>query len=110
MLILSITSSDLADGFLVASCLPMTPNMAIVFTGTAGGDEAAAVFNSAVSNLVGIFLTPALVLMYLGSGASIEIIDVFLKLVYRVLIPLIVGQVVQYKCRNIKVSARRGRE
>jgi sodium/bile acid cotransporter 7 len=77
--------------------------MAIVFTGTAGGDEASAVFNSAISNLIGVFLTPALVLMYLGNDKSIKIVDVFVKLIYRVLVPLFCGQIIQYKFRKIKV-------
>jgi sodium/bile acid cotransporter 7 len=83
MLLASITSPSLADGLLIASALPMTPNMAIVFTATARGDEAVAVFNSAISNLMGVFVTPSLVLMYLGQENSIDIVNVFVKLIIR---------------------------
>jgi len=57
--------------------------MAIVFTATARGDEAVAVFNSAISNLMGVFVTPSLVLMYLGQENSIDIVNVFVKLIIR---------------------------
>ena len=57
---------SLADGMVIASCLPITINMVLVLTSSAGGDEGAAIFNAAFGNLVGVFLTPALILMYIG--------------------------------------------
>ncbi|GMH52253.1 hypothetical protein TrRE_jg10864, partial [Triparma retinervis] len=66
LLSVGATSENLADGLTITSCLPMTINMVIVLTKSAGGDEASAVFNAAFGNLLGVFLTPALVLMYLG--------------------------------------------
>ena len=53
------------------------------------------VFNSAFGNFIGIFVTPAWVLLLLGSSADIEFLPVILKLVYRVIVPLAFGQMLQ---------------
>ena len=57
---------DLADGMVVAASLPMTVNMVIVLTKSSGGDEACALLNASLGNLLGVFVTPALLLLYLG--------------------------------------------
>ena len=88
-------SKSLGDGMVICAALPMTVNMVIVLTSAANGDEAAAVFNSAFGNFIGIFITPAWVLLLLGSSADIEFLPVILKLVYKVIIPLAFGQMLQ---------------
>ena len=97
-----VTSDELADGLIITSCLPMTINMVIVFTIAGGGDEASAVFNAALGNLMGVFVTPALVILYLDESNSISLLDVLFKLAVRVLAPLFVGQVIQYKVKVVK--------
>ena len=93
MLVASITSGNLADGLTICSCLPMTINMVIVLTKSSGGDEASAVFNAAFGNMIGVFITPFLVLMYLGQSGGIDVGSVFGKLAVRVIAPIFVGQV-----------------
>lgn len=85
----------LADGMLICSCLPMAINVVIILSTSTGGDEAAAIFNSTFGNLVGIFLSPVLILMYIGQDSDINLVDVFYKLALRVVLPLVVGQVIQ---------------
>ena len=51
---------------MVAACLPMTVNMVIVLTKASNGDEACALLNASLGNLLGVFVTPALILGYLG--------------------------------------------
>jgi len=87
---------DLADGIVIASCLPMTVNMVIVLTKAASGDEACALLNASVGNLLGVFITPALILAYLGQESDIKFGGVILKLTYRVLIPIAFGQILQF--------------
>jgi sodium/bile acid cotransporter 7 len=43
----------------------MTINMIVVLTKAAGGDEASALINSTLANLIGVFITPALLFMYM---------------------------------------------
>jgi sodium/bile acid cotransporter 7 len=69
--------------------------MVQVLTKSAGGNEAASVFNAAFSNLVGVFLSPALILMYLGVTAEVDLGDIFFKLGLRVVLPIAIGQVLQ---------------
>jgi solute carrier family 10 (sodium/bile acid cotransporter), member 7 len=91
----SIITQSLADGMVICSTLPLTINMVQLLTRSAGGDEAAAIFHAAFGNIVGVFLSPLLILGYLGVTGSVELGSVFLKLVLRVVLPLIVGQILQ---------------
>ena len=102
---------SLADGMVIASCLPLTINMVLVLTSSSGGDEGAAIFNAAFGNLVGVFLTPLLILMYIGVEGGVELTNVFFKLAIRVVLPIAVGQLlrnfykpaVEWQKRNKKV-------
>ncbi len=89
-------TQSLADGMIICASLPITINMVLVLTKSAGGDEAAAIFNAAFGNLVGIFLSPALILGYLGVSGQVNLGDVFFKLGLRVVLPIFIGQVLQH--------------
>ncbi|GMH98567.1 hypothetical protein TrVE_jg8443 [Triparma verrucosa] len=102
LLAMNATSQNLAEGLTITACLPMTINMVIVLTKSSGGDEASAVFNAAFGNLLGVFLTPLLVLAYLGDDSSIDFLTVLFKLGVRVLLPLFVGQIIQFFFVKIK--------
>jgi sodium/bile acid cotransporter 7 len=82
----------LADGMVVCACVPIAINLVIVLTTNAGGDIAAAIFNAAFGSIVGIFVSPILILAYLGKNGSTSMADVFCKLALRVVLPLGVGQ------------------
>ena len=83
---------SLADGMVVCSCLPVTVSMVMVLTKSSNGDEASAVFHAAFGNMLGIFLSPALIALYLGVDGEMDVGAVTVKLVLRVLVPLLVGQ------------------
>jgi len=76
--------------------------MVIVLTVASGGNEAAAVFNSALGNLLGVFVTPAWVLLLLNRSVKIDFGATVLSLVYRVLIPVLCGQLIQYFLPSVK--------
>jgi sodium/bile acid cotransporter 7 len=96
-LLLSVNwvNKDLAAGMVICSCLPTANNAVHVLTTAAGGDVAAAVFNSTFGNILGIFLSPALIVGYLGSSSNIAVVDILYKLALRVVLPLAVGQLLQ---------------
>ena len=94
LLTAGIVSRDIADGMAICGSLPVTVNMAIVFAEVAGSDVAAAVFTTAVSNMSGIFISPLLIVGYLG-GTYVSLYEVFYKLALRVLVPLMAGQILQ---------------
>jgi sodium/bile acid cotransporter 7 len=85
----------LADGILICACLPMAINMVIILASTSHGDDGTAVLNSALGNLLGVFLSPLLITGYLGVSGDVDLVDIFYKLAIRVVVPLVVGQVMQ---------------
>jgi len=95
LLAFQVIAKNLADGMVICSCLPMTINMVLVMTKSAGGEEAAAVFNAMFGNMLGVFITPLLILMYLGETTSIKLGPVFFKLSVRVVAPIVVGQLLK---------------
>ncbi|PXA98957.1 hypothetical protein DMC47_06095 [Nostoc sp. 3335mG] len=86
---------ELAIGIVYLSILPSTVQSSIAFTSIARGNVPAAVCAASLSNIVGVFLTPALVALLLhasGDGISIQsILDIGLQ----ILAPFIVGQVLR---------------
>jgi solute carrier family 10 (sodium/bile acid cotransporter), member 7 len=80
----------------------MAINMVIILSKTADGDEGTAIFNSAFGNMLGVFLSPLLILGYLGVSGDIDLGEIFYKLVIRVVVPLVVGQILQKLCRPIR--------
>jgi len=100
-------SQVLADGVVICSALPVAPNMVILLTLKAGGDESAAVFNSAFGNIAGVFITPLWVFILLGETTDIDPGPVILKLVYVVITPLLFGQLLQCNFPTIRAFVAR---
>jgi len=82
----------LLDGLLILSCLPTTINMAIFLTSACGGNVASALCNSVISNLAGVFITPALLFRFFGTDIQLPFVDMVMKLSNKVLLPVAVGQ------------------
>mmetsp|Transcript_69483 Transcript_69483/g.104853 ORF Transcript_69483/g.104853 Transcript_69483/m.104853 type:complete len:430 (-) Transcript_69483:42-1331(-) len=91
----NVVAQSLADGMVVCASLPLTINMVLVLTKSSGGDEASAIFNAAFGNMLGVFLSPILILGYLGVTGDVDLGGVFYKLGLRVVVPVAVGQVLQ---------------
>ena len=92
----NVIHQDLADGMVIAASLPLTINMCVVLTTASGGDEAAAICNTALWNLVGVVLSPALILGYLGESSTVNVGKVFYKLAIRVVLPIVMGQLLKW--------------
>ena len=95
MLHVKALPKSLADGMTIASTLSVSVNMGIILTNLAGGDEAAAVFDAAFGNFLGVFVSPPLIVMYLGMNANVDLGRVTLNLFLRVVLPIIVGQLLR---------------
>ncbi|VEI12399.1 bile acid:sodium symporter family protein [Trueperella bialowiezensis] len=91
----SFIGTAFATGLLYLSLLPSTVQSSVTFVSIARGDVAAAVCAATISNILGMFITPLLVLIFMDlGGASTGGIDsVLLKL----LLPFVVGQLLQPK-------------
>ncbi|PWA23989.1 hypothetical protein CCH79_00018632 [Gambusia affinis] len=75
------------------SCMPPPVSSAVILTKAVGGNEAAAIFNSAFGSFLGIVVTPLLLLLFLGSSSSVPFTSIFSQLFMTVVVPLILGQV-----------------
>ncbi len=69
----------------------MPTNMMVVLTISSNGDEAVALFLATIMNLLGVFVTPLLILLYLGEAAEIDFLNTYKTISLRVLLPVTVG-------------------
>ncbi|NXI04874.1 NTCP7 protein, partial [Pachycephala philippinensis] len=100
--LLSITPINewLLKGLQTVGCMPPPVSSAVILTKAVGGNEAAAIFNSAfgsflVSNTG--FIANALIVSFLllGSSSSVPFTSIFSQLFMTVVVPLIIGQIVR---------------
>jgi sodium/bile acid cotransporter 7 len=92
-LIGSSLDPTLGLGIFYLCALPSTVSSSVAMTATARGNVAAAVFNASLSSVLGVFLTPLWVGVYMGtSGASLPLGRVVLDLTLWLLLPLALGQ------------------
>jgi sodium/bile acid cotransporter 7 len=83
---------DIATGLLYLCLLPSTVQSSIAFTAIARGNVAAAVCSASMSNLLGVFITPALVALMLpvaSGGFSLHALE---GIAGQILLPFALGQ------------------
>ncbi len=95
-LVPSVLTDDLYTGLLFLCLVPSTVQSSIAFTSMARGHVSAAIVSASLSNIVGVFLTPllVLVLMPLGGAPRVDgsaVADIVLQL----LAPFAVGQLLR---------------
>jgi len=86
----------LLEGIIVMACVPTTISSCNVLTQSAGGNEAVAIINSVLGNALGVFISPALIMLFVGKAASVNVGDVFMKLGLTVIVPMIIGICFQF--------------
>eukprot|EP01006_Ploeotia_vitrea_P043523 TRINITY_DN66739_c7_g1_i1.p2 TRINITY_DN66739_c7_g1~~TRINITY_DN66739_c7_g1_i1.p2 ORF type:complete len:439 (+),score=201.88 TRINITY_DN66739_c7_g1_i1:123-1439(+) len=86
---------DLLLGLRVVSCMPPPVSSAVLLSKVAGGNEAAAIFNSTLGSFVGIVVTPAWLLLTIGVSAEVPVSSIFAKMTMTVVMPLVIGQTVR---------------
>ncbi|XP_044786419.1 sodium/bile acid cotransporter 7 isoform X7 [Bubalus bubalis] len=98
--LLSITPINewLLKGLQTVGCMPPPVSSAVILTKAVGGNEAAAIFNSAFGSFLGIVVTPLLLLLFLGSSSSVPFTSIFSQLFMTVVVPLILGQESDVHC------------
>jgi sodium/bile acid cotransporter 7 len=89
-----LVGDELYLGMLYLCALPATVQSAIAFTSLARGNIPAAICSAAASSLIGIFLTPLLVLLLMGvEGEAGSTLDSIGKIVMQLLVPFVAGQI-----------------
>jgi sodium/bile acid cotransporter 7 len=111
---------SLVNGMVICSCLPVTVSMVTVLTTSAHGDTAMSIFHAALGNVIGVFLSPTLIILYLGRPSSsssgtndssttttttttVHPVTIVIKLVLRIIVPLFIGQIIRYYIPASKV-------
>lgn len=89
-----ILTPALAAGVLLLCLAPSTVQSSVVNTRIAGGNVAASVVSASLSNLIGVFATPALVAWLMTADAQVDASSV-LRIVAQLLAPFVVGQLVR---------------
>jgi sodium/bile acid cotransporter 7 len=95
-LLAPLVTPELYLGVLYVCALPATVQSAIAFTSIARGNIPAAICSASASSILGIFLTPLLVGVLLGtrsSAAGGDTLHAMWKIVEQLLLPFIAGQV-----------------
>ncbi|PGH23762.1 hypothetical protein AJ80_02192 [Polytolypa hystricis UAMH7299] len=95
-------------GYILVACLPTTISSNVVMTRSAGGDDAAALVEVVVGNIIGPFVTPGWTVTLLpkspqhdrwrdaNNDLSAMYTNVFKELGLTVLLPLLVGQLIRW--------------
>ncbi|KAG8181461.1 hypothetical protein JTE90_017523 [Oedothorax gibbosus] len=89
------SNPDLLIGFLTVSCMPPPISSAVLLTKKAYGNEATAVFNSALGSFLGMIVTPALLYLFLSSSGDVPVLSAVFQISMTVVFPVIMGQCVQ---------------
>jgi sodium/bile acid cotransporter 7 len=100
-------NDDLVSGLVVCLATSTTASTNVVFTKAAGGNEALALVNAVLGNLIGIFLTPAWLTTYLKTTGHVPYGRVIQQLVVTIVVPLVVGNAVQYKWPGMVAAAQK---
>jgi sodium/bile acid cotransporter 7 len=94
-------------GFLLLAVLPTTIATNVAYTALSRGNVAGAVFNSTLSNLTGIFITPLWISLWLQVGGdALPLGKLFLDISLMLLAPLLFGQMCRPLLRT-KIDARK---
>jgi sodium/bile acid cotransporter 7 len=103
--VLSVTAGrwmphDLLMGFFYLAVLPSTVSSSVAMTALARGHVAAAVLNATLSTLLGVFLTPLLVSLVIGSsgelaGHKLDVGATMLKVAQMLLLPFVIGHLLR---------------
>jgi sodium/bile acid cotransporter 7 len=93
-------NAGIIAGMFILACLPTTIVASSVYTNIAGGNAISSVFNSVISNIIGVFITPMLFSLLLMSWSSFGLplsmlLDILMSLVIRIIIPMVIGMVLR---------------
>ncbi|AEK38354.1 bile acid:sodium symporter family protein [Corynebacterium variabile] len=99
---------DLYQGILFLCLVPSTVQSSVNFTSIAKGNVPGAIISASASNLIGVFVTPVLVLLLMSSAGGGLTIDtsVFLDIALQLLAPFIVGQIARAVVPAVQMFAK----
>ena len=81
-------------GLFFLAALPSTVSSSVVMVSIAKGNIPAAIFNASISGLIGIFITPLWMGLFVSVG-NVDVSEVYLKLLSEILLPIVGGLLLQ---------------
>lgn len=82
--------------FFFLAALPSTVSTSVVMVSIAEGNLPAAIFNASISGIIGILVTPLWIGLFVDAAAvDFDFSEIYLSLVFQVLVPLILGLLLQ---------------
>lgn len=95
-LVPAVLTKPLYAGVLLLCLVPSTVQSSVAFTSIARGNVAGAVVSASLSNLLGVFITPLLVVMLMRGTGDVHIdATSILKIVLQLFLPFVVGQLIR---------------
>lgn len=90
--------SELWIGILYLAALPSTVSSSVVMVSIAGGNLSAAIFNASISSIIGIFVTPLWVSIFIGQATDmVNPLEVVVTLCLQILLPVLPGVMLHKK-------------
>lgn len=91
--LLAYMPAALAFGFCYLFVLPSTISSSVAMTSVGKGNVPGAIFNASLSSILGIFITPLLIQLFMGfEGVKLDLIGSIISISKLLLLPMIVGQ------------------
>ena len=96
-------------GAFYLATLPSTVSSSVVMVSIAKGNVPAAIFNASISSLVGVFITPLWMGLFLTTaGNNFQLWGVIGKLIIQVLVPVVLGILLHTKFGEFAEKHRKG--
>ncbi|WP_435235818.1 bile acid:sodium symporter family protein [Psychromonas sp. PT13] len=93
---LAYMPSALAFGFCYLFVLPSTISSSVAMTSVGKGNVPGAIFNASLSSILGVFITPLLIQLFMGfEGAELDLMASVISISKLLLLPMIVGQLLR---------------
>lgn len=89
------TGSNLWLALFFLGALPSTVSSSVVMVSLAKGNVPTAIFNASLSGLIGVVVTPLWMSIFMKSSSEFEFLTVIQKLFLQVVLPLIIGLLLQ---------------
>lgn len=93
---LAYMPSALAFGFCYLFVLPSTISSSVAMTSVGKGNVPGAIFNASLSSILGVFITPLLIQLFMGfEGVQLDLLASVFAIAKLLLLPMIVGQLLR---------------
>ncbi|MDW6094287.1 bile acid:sodium symporter family protein [Vibrio rhizosphaerae] len=90
---LALMPASLAFGFCYLFVLPSTISSSVAMTSVGKGNVPGAIFNASLSSILGVFLTPLLIQLFMGmTGVELDLMSSVTSIAKLLLIPMVAGQ------------------